>query len=352
MRICILLLLFTLIHAAEPGVTMSDGTLVTGEVRLVPGGQLRFHDGTNLRDLDPAQVLELRLVPTTEQLIRAFAMPEPGKAMRVESGEPYPMREFAVVVSLRDGVRLRGHLYATAVLVAGPDEDRRVVLPAKHQGQPGQRLDQLVYPSRVVFSADVADHPADPRHVALASGTADEVALVTRDNLAPVSARKAGNAWTIEPLLGVAPYVAVIRGPAIAVGWQGDEPALRARIAAALPDIRDYYEDKRLIAVRPVGADADSPLVDALMLLVRRGPGTDGPRNPWHVEVWRWRCDADDRTRLLLSARGALARGLYRTDAELPTVTADPAWWPQRVAQDTLTVGLDPDANHEQGAAR
>ncbi len=96
--------------AAEPGVTFSDGSTIRGDVRLVPGGELRFHDGTNFRTLAPAQVREIRVQPTSERLVRAFAMPEPGKAIRVESGEPYPWRELAVIIGLASGESLQGDL--------------------------------------------------------------------------------------------------------------------------------------------------------------------------------------------------------------------------------------------------
>ncbi len=342
MKMLLLFLWSVLAVAADTGVVYSDGSRVDGEVRVAPGGQLRFHDGTTLRDLDPQAVRELRLVPTAEQLLRAFSMPEAGKTLRVETGEPYPQREFTAVIGLRDGSELHGHLYATALLVAGPDEDIKVVLPAKQQGKPGQRLDQLIYPSRVVFTAAAPLHDAGPRRVRLASGTADDLGLVTRDSLAPLIATiDPAGGWTCEPLLGSALYAAVTRGPAIAVGWEGDEPALHQQIVKVLPDIRDYYEDKRLIAVRPVGGavTGGSPQIDSLMLLIRRGGGTNGPQNPWHVEVWRWTCDAADPSRCLLSSRGVLARGLFHVDAELPQVTADLAWWPQQTELDTLVIG-------------
>lgn len=344
MKILLLSLLSWALVAAEPGVVYSDGTHLDGEVRVAPGGQLRFHDGTTLRDLDPQSVRELRLVPTAEQLLRAFAMPEPGKALKVETGEPYPQREFSAVIGLRDGSELHGHLYAVALLVAGPDEDVKVVLPAKQQGKPGQRLDQLVYPSRVVFTTAAPLHETGPRTIQLTNKlTANELGVVTRDSLAPliVTALPTGG-WSCEPLLGSALYVALTRGKSITVGWEGDEPALHQQIANAVPDIRDYYEDRRLIAVRPVpaAATAGSPQIDSLMLLIRRGGGTDGPRNPWHVEVWRWTVDAADPSRCLLSARGVLARGLFREDAELPQVTVDVSWWPQTIEQDTLVIGI------------
>ena len=322
----------TLACAAEPGIDLSDGSRVSGPVRLPPGAELRFHDGSALRVLDPALVREIRLVPSNEQMLRAFAMPEPGKALRVETGDPYPLRELAAEVSFTNGDERHGHLYATKILVAGDEEDQGVFIPAKQQGKPGTRLDELVYPRRIVFSAAPPDHAAGPTRLRLATGTADELGLASVDSLAPLTATVEEGSWTIDPLLGSQAYVAVRRGDAIAVGWSGEDPAAHAQIAAGVPEIRDYYEDKRLIAVRRID---DSTRVDSLMLLVRTGEGTDGPHKPWHVEVWRWRLDPDDAGRLLLSARVCLARG---RDG-LPTVTADSTLWPQKIAGNELIVG-------------
>lgn len=328
----LLLLFTTMAWAAEPGIDLSDGSRLSGPVRLPPGAELRFHDGRALRVLDPALVREIRLVPGNEQMVRAFAMPEPGKAIRVETGDPYPLRELTAEVSFTNGDEHQGHLYATKILVEGEEEDHGVFIPAKQQGKPGMRLDELVYPRRIVFSSAPPERAAGPTRLRLVNGTADEIGLASADSLAPLTATAVDGVWTIDPLLGSQAYVAVRRGVAVAVGWPGTDAALQAQIAAGVPEIRDYYEDKRLLAVRRLD---DSSRVDSLMLLVRTGAGTDGPHKPWHVEVWRWRLDPDDANRLLLSARVCLARGREG----VPIVAIDATLWPQRVDGSELIVG-------------
>lgn len=332
------------IIAAEPGVTFSDGSTISGEVRLVPGGELRFHDGTNFRTLTPQQVGEIRLHPTSERLVRAFAMPEPGKAIRVETGDPYPLRELSVIIGLTSGESLRGHLYATAVLVALEEEDRKVFIPAKQQGAAGTSLAALVYPQRIVF-APGAESPRDPTRLKIeTSQPIDALGLVTRDTLAALDAVREDGFWRSDALLGSAPYVAVQSGMHITVGWDGDDADLHRRLAKGIEDIRDYYEDKQLIAVRAIPGTSQ---VDSVMRLVRRGPSTDGSsaegqRKPWHVEIWRWVVDDMDPTHLLLSARGTLFRGLYASEGELPQVQAVGHLWPQHREGTTLRIGSTP----------
>ena len=340
-RMLILWLLASLAAAVEPGVWLSDGTVISGDVRLVPGGELRFHDGSNFRTLAVNQVAEIRLQPTSERLVRAFTMPEAGKAIRVESGEPYPLRELAVIIGLTSGETLHGHLYATAVLVALDDEDRKVFLPAKQQGAPGTSLAALVYPQRVVFTADADATQPDPTRMRFTTASPiDAIGLVTRDTLASLQAVPVDGLWRSDPWLGSTPYVAVQTGLAISVGWEGDTPELRQRLDKALPDIRDFYDEKQVIAVRAIpGTGSGTAQVDSLVRLVRRGPGTDGPRKPWHVEIWRWTVDDSDPQHLLFCARGTLLRGLYGSEAELPQVSGDGRWWEQHRDGNLVTIG-------------
>lgn len=324
------------VWGVEPGVTFSDGSVILGEVRMVPGAELRFHDGANFRTLEAKQIQEIRLQPTSERLVRAFAMPEPGKAIRVESGDPYPLRELAVIIGLTNGESLRGHLYATAVLVALDDEDRKVFLPAKQQGAPGTTLASLLYPQRVVLAHN-AEATRDPARIRIAGAAKIEaIGMVTRDTLAPLDVVREGDLWRSEALFGSSPYVAIQTVDAVHVGWDGDEPDLHQRLTKGLAEIRDYYDEKQLIAVRAIPGTSQ---VDSLMRLVRRGPGTDGPRKPWHVEVWRWVVDDSDPSHLLFSARGALLRGLYGTEAELPQVQVDGHLWPQHQDENILNIG-------------
>lgn len=326
--------------AADPGVDFSDGTHVEGAVRLAPGAELRFHDGRALRVLDPATVSDIRLRPSSESLVRAFAMPEPGKAIRIETGAPYPLRELAVTVTFTDGSHRPGHLYLTKVLVAGDDEDQAVLIPAKQQGKPGQRLDQLVYPQRIVFAASTT--PADgPTRLRLPI-TASEVGVASEADLAPLTATRHGDTWAIDPLLGSRAYIAARTAAGVRVGWPTDTSAehaqVEAQVTGAIPAIRDYFEDKRLLAVHR----RDEPdQVDSLMLLVRTGAGTDGAHRPWHVEIWRWRLDPDDPKHLLLAARVCLLRGRDAEDG-VPAVQVDPGWWSSRMVGDELRVGEQP----------
>jgi hypothetical protein len=330
MRICLLLLLTCWLAAAEGrsgSVQFSDGSTWEGVIAMASGARLALHDGTRMRELDPATVRELRFFSEHETMERAFAMPEPGKPIRVETGEPYALRQLRAQVQLTTGEVIAGHLYATAMSVTvhaadGADPERRkLVLPAKQRGQPGQGFERLVFVQRIVFAAGAADTlPAATLAVTIAGG-ADELGAVAREGLVPLGVKASASAFIVDSPLGSPVLWAARRGEHIAASWPGDDAALRERITALLPELNDFFEERKAIAAwQPAG----TPDAYALMRLIRRGATTDGPKHPWHLEVWRWRLDADGRG--LVAARAALLRGLIAPGATMPAVHVQPGW--------------------------
>jgi hypothetical protein len=321
--------------AAEPRpgtVQLSNGESLFGVIALVPGGELKFHDGKTLLTLDFATLRELRLLPEKEELVRHFRMPEPGRAFREEIGQPYPLRTLKAQAVLGGGVELRGHLYVTALIIenADPGSRRKIILPAKQQGAEGTALAELVYPVRIAF-AD-ANAPQEPGRltVRLAGGAA-EMGAAARDGRAALTVAKAADgSFHVDSPLGTALILAARRGVTVIVSWPGatpggaaDDEALTRRMDAALTEAKDYFDDRRLIGVwRPGGGDD----VFTLLRLVRRAPGTNGPNQPWHVDVWRWRLDPDG-ARMLLSSRVTLLRGLAGKIEEPPAVARSTALW-------------------------
>ncbi len=294
--------------SADGSVTFSDGTVWSGSIALASGAKLQLHDGKALRTLDPAQVAELVFAPRSESMERAFSMPEPGKPIRVETGEAYPLRQLAVRARLGDGTVVAGHLYATALTITTGEEKRKLPLPAKQRGQAGQRLDQLVYVQQVRFG-DAAAAPL--RRFAIQLATVDEIGAAALDGLVPLAV---GNGTMADPL--ASPVIFALRvGDRAAVGWPADDGALRVRIQTAADQLDDFFDRTEAVAVRQVGDD-----VLALMRLARVRATTDGPSLPWHIEVWRWRLDGD---RALIAGRVCLLRG---TEGGPPAVELRPAW--------------------------
>ena len=237
----VLLMLCALLTAAEGTVTFSDGTTWQGSIALAGGAKLQLHDGHAVRVLDPAQVAELVFAPRQESMERAFSMPEPGKPTRVETGEAYPLRQLAVRVRLADGTALSGNLYATALTVQVADEKRKLPLPAKQRGKPGERLDQLVYVQRVLFSSGAET----ARRLELRSATPmDELGAAALDGLVPLRIARG----VVDDPLGSPVVWAARSGARAAVGWEGDDPELRARLQTAVAQLDDFFDRKEVLA--------------------------------------------------------------------------------------------------------
>lgn len=335
MKTLVLLLLAVTLAAVERRdgtVSFSDGTQWQGAIALAPGAKLQLHDGNAVRVLDAAQVLEIGFAPEVETMERAFSMPEPGKPIRVETGDPYPVRHLRVDVLLAGGERVPGHLYATALSIDVPGADaaeperRKLPLPAKQRGKPGQRLDQLTYVTRVAFAATDTS-TARGASVRVAAG-ADELGAALLDGLVPLEARARDGLFVFAAPAGAEMLWAARRAGTVAVGWPAGDDALLARIRAQLPNLDDFFEGKQALSARMAGDDALS-----LMLLTREARTTDGPNKPWHVEVWRWRLDGD---RALLAGRVSLLRG---RSGDPPEVRPIAAWAQQRAAADVTLEG-------------
>ena len=358
-KFLLLFLISAIIPAAEgrPGrVFFSDGTVWTGTISPASGARLEFHDGSRMRPLDPARLQELRFFSEQETTERAFSMPEAGRTVRVETGEPYPLRHLRVQVQLLGGEVLKGHLYATAMTVRVPPpadapadaepEKKKLVLPAKQRGQPGQRLDQLVFVQRIAFDSVPDSSTAAPNTgptVTIAGG-ADELGAAALEGLVPLgisaqttpkttnNAHPAGSqtlehssirAFIIDPTLGSPLLLAARRQDHLAVSWPAEsDPALSQRLTDLLRDLNDFFDERNLLGV---WAKPGTDEIFSLMLLRRIGATTDGPNKPWHLEVWRWRLDPGGRG--LTSARVMLLRGVSRPGMPAPTVSLQPTWF-------------------------
>ncbi len=330
----------------RPGtVQWSNGEAVTGAIAPVPGTTLQFHDGRTLLNLDFTRLRELRLVPEKETLERQFRMPEAGKAFREESGAPYPLRQFKVQVVFTSGETASGHLYTAAFTVdpggsddpaAPPVPRRKVILPAKQQGRPGDAFATLVYPSRISFS-DAGAAPAQPLAVRVADPAVEEFAAVTRDGLALLeSTRTMPGRFAIASGLGAELFLATRAGTRITVGWPAGDAALTARMTTALADAADFFDDRKLLGAWRQEGSLD---LFTLVLLWRRSAVTGAPGHPWQVGLMRWHLESDEAgARVMLAGRGEVFRGLAETAADLPQVTCSAALWQPPIVGGELVV--------------
>jgi hypothetical protein len=133
-------------------ITLSDGTLLTGEIRTTDSKALKIWDegAGKQRDvtLDKLRSAKVEIVWQRDEPEWRFKTS--GSDEKVYTGKTYPARETRYVLTLTTGETFTGTL-AAPLYVATPDGERRVILHKRDKGDTGQSLKDLVYPISVVF---------------------------------------------------------------------------------------------------------------------------------------------------------------------------------------------------------
>ncbi|MBN1846148.1 MAG: hypothetical protein JW810_10730 [Sedimentisphaerales bacterium] len=377
--------------AAESGraaaVYLSDGSVLSGELRLSPGRSFRLNlpRGGTLKTTDIfgnevpyGKVRQFTLEPLRE--IRFFAQKEEmlrkwrftGKTSYDEQtaqadwtaapkeyfGDLYPVRYLGAQVCFTDGQVLEGHLYSAVAYLVAADKTHKLLLVSKQRGPEGQRLDDLLYVQRILFvdNTDPVAGGITLRFTDLALGPSDGVYALTCDSLTPLPARPADSAgvFRVEATFGEGVHLALQRDGRCYVGWPAASPAdLFALAADHLRRHRDFYNEKTLLGV----CHPDDPgQVLTLVNLRRRydpthfgevGGEWDSVRQtvvePWRLSVWRWKYDPQTRQMALL-ARGTFQRRILLPEEPTPEVTILPSLWNLQPGQGeiTITTGLSP----------
>ncbi|MGI6495766.1 MAG: hypothetical protein ACOX5G_06720 [Kiritimatiellia bacterium] len=317
--------------ASADDVSWSDGRIETGRIVLGPGSRLRLHDGERVREWVPSEVACIDFDPLRGSMERAWRFVEAGKTAKEYTGEAYPVLDLGTVVACRDGSSATGRLMTAAIYLEQGAKTSKIVIRRQLEGKPGERLADLVYPARIAFDAPADAPPVAERTFWIRAPIPDDadpadVALLWRRPF-PMAAhvwKSAENGAFAAERLGSDPVLALRTATSIRVGWSGELAGpLKARLAQGVADIRDFFDDRRLLAA---AADPDDPsLATSLVLVSRAGSTTlDGAATqPWRLEVWRWRI-GESEDDLLLSTRAVLFRGIRAPDGPVPEILLDP----------------------------
>ena len=318
---------------------MREGTVELGDSAMV-----RLHDGKRVRTWELAEIAGIRFSPATQDMERAWVFKEAGKTAKEYSGAPYPTLELQSTLLLRSGEAVQGHLLTTVFYLTASNRTEKLVLKYKMRGQEGQSFTDVLYVADIRLHSD-RPIPAGSGHATVMLANADaqaELAMVSRARMQEADVRRTGtNAFQVAVDGG--DLVAAVRsGSRIAVGWGGEvTPAARVRIEQGLLDLKDFFDDRRLLGLSQV--PADSTTCHTLLLLSRAGKTTmDGPNTqPWRLEIWKWRLGAETND-ITASTRCVLFRGIRAPEAPLPEIFIDAALCPLKTLPDSVTLAPSP----------
>jgi hypothetical protein len=314
-----------------PGqVEWSDGRKETGTISLTPGKDLRLFTATEQVALQLAQVKDIRFTPEKEEMAQGFYFPNAGQATQAKTGDIYPVRYLNTEITLADGQVVTGHLFTTVFYIENDDATaEKIVVMAKQTGTNGEKLADLVYPTAIHFETSASAQASAIIDLTHARFVPTQVPIVVaRPDLAllPLDVTAGKPIWTVPSNSPSALLFSVEAADGIHVAWPAPDvnadPAVQAAVAAAIKNIRDFYDTRTLLGCFAAGDGTD---VYSLVMMKRMAATYSfaADKKPWSLVVLRWKYDPDTKKTTLLN-RVALANGRADHTSPLPAVFPQP----------------------------
>ena len=261
-------------------------------------------------------------------------------------GEPFPVRELQAVVTFNNGKTLRGALTKDAIYIypEGSFTAKKFILRKKEKGEEGQSLDDLVHVKSIRFLEEGRQFPKAHRLTfqKMKPDQSSEAWAISRQTLTrlepePVSGKS--DTVKISGAYGEGLFLAVRHDDGYVVGWKDHaDDALWKTSRRHLKEMRDYYNERKLLGVRRVG---DSNDVLTLVRYRRHVPEMsarekqpekfdlpkDSSMEYWRIGVWRWRHHPRTDDMILVNRGSFFRKQLPERGMETPEVKTTPALW-------------------------
>jgi hypothetical protein len=285
--------------AARPGrVEFSDGRVLEGRISVTPGRQLKVYTSkTASRSFPLGSLQEMRFVPLSTKVESAWRFSAMGSDEKEHAGAPIPHRELLTTATLANGETLVGQLDMAVLYVETADGAEKLILSHTQNGSAGQALDDLVYPTRVVFTdrAAIAQESSLFDLTALGAKSAATLSAVHRESLKPLEVHPGARpgAFRVASPLGEGLFLALREGNRVLVGWPHGDPGsaeLREQAWKAMAEAQNFFTVRHLLGA---WADESGTHLCALVTLGREKP-EKWAGFPWCLSVWRW--DYDKKT--------------------------------------------------------
>lgn len=309
-------------------------------IRLEPRPDLASRD-------KPAERMERKW--DWKELARHEDSPQEVNDEKVFIGDPFPVRELQAVVTFNNGATLRGELTKDAVYMypEGSFTAKKFILRAKERGEEGESLEDLVHVKRIRFLEEGRTFPRSHRVTiqAVKPDRPDAVWAISRETLTrlePEPAADRDNAVDISGAYGEGMFLAVKHNGSYVVGWNDHaDEALWATSRRHLKEMRDYYNERKLLGVHRVG---DSNDVLTLVRYRRHVPEmsvrehqperfglpADSSLEYWRIGIWRWRHHPNTDEMILVNRGSFFRKQLPERGMETPEVRTTPKLWMDR----------------------
>jgi len=313
-------------------VEFSDRTAEEGRVAIMGARPLTFNPGglNYQRKILLSDVQSIDQVVESQTMNRPWAYKENGKNDREYFDGQYPFINFMTVITLTSGEVLKGHIVSLPMRLETEKAKKKLFLPRQIKGEIGQTMEQMIYPTRIVFQHAQATAPDIVVKLSGVGKTITVAALDCRRENVYFAKGEADGIYRFAKLLPGGYDLFILTdtyalaglseaAPDTAQGEPLPSDAL-ASLQKVFPSADDFFKERWLMEVRGNTAFAKT------LVYGRRAEYHDAAKTTpggyiWHLDVWSWHLSGSewkiDRRYIMFRYKqkgGEAVRKLYMLD--------------------------------------
>ncbi len=282
-------------------VTLSDGTVLSGNLRLIGARPLTLVPlgEDRQRTVLFSDILSIDHQIETNSMERPWVFKESGKAEKVYLEGRYPLLNFKTRITLVNGGILTGHIISAAMNLTSDEGTKKIFLERQIKGTLEQQLADVVYVSTIRMTANVLEGGGAISGSVEGFGKVESVTALDNERGQVLFARVTkGDLFDFGTVLPGSYDLCILTDTHVLVGHSDATPrestaggALQAGDLASIntkfPLADDFFNDRWILRLR-----GNRSFTKALVYQ-RRGKFYEAEKwTPggflWHLEVWGW----------------------------------------------------------------
>ena len=281
-------------------VEFSDHTAQEGRVAIMGARPLTFNPGglNYQRKILLSDVTSIDQVVESQNMNRPWAYKENGKNEREYFEGQYPFIDFMTVITLTSGEVLKGHIVSLPMRLETDKLKKKLFLPRQLKGEVGQTMEQMVYPTRLVFRHTKSAAPDIVLKLTGLGKVQTVAALDCRRENVYFATAKAPDNWCFSQMLPGAYDLFILTDTHVLAGLSAAVPETAApgetlpagsleALQKVFPSADDFFKERWLLEVNGNTAFAKT------LVYGRRAEYYDAKKTTpggyiWHLDVWSW----------------------------------------------------------------